>query len=154
MKTVLASAAEAELGALFINGRAAIHLRYILTSIAHIEPPTPIKTDNTTALGIIKDTVKQKRSKSIDMRYYWIQDKNEDNTFHIFWKPGIQNLGDYFTKHHSPSHHKQMRKHYILSATKQSGMRGCVDTQISTQKDICTIPGISLHTSLLFPYYD
>jgi hypothetical protein len=36
----------------------------------HPQPPTPLKTDNTTADGIANDAVKQKRSKAIYMTMY------------------------------------------------------------------------------------
>jgi hypothetical protein len=60
MREVLASAAEAELAALFHNGREACPLRTILEELDHAQPTTPIQTDNTTTAGIANDTVKQK----------------------------------------------------------------------------------------------
>jgi hypothetical protein len=32
----------------------------------------------------------------------------------IHWRAGKDNLADYFTKHHSPAHHKLMRLRYLL----------------------------------------
>jgi hypothetical protein len=32
--------------------------------------PTPLRTDNSTALGILNETIKRKRSKAMDMRYH------------------------------------------------------------------------------------
>jgi hypothetical protein len=43
-----------------------------LEKLGHPQPQTPLKTDNTTAVGIANDTVKQKHSKAIDMQFYWI----------------------------------------------------------------------------------
>ena len=57
---MVASAAEAEVGALFINAQLAAPMRTTLEELGHQQPPTPMKTDNTTANGIINDTVKQK----------------------------------------------------------------------------------------------
>jgi hypothetical protein len=34
-----------------------------------------MKTDNTTATGYINGTIKQKRSKAMDMLFYWIKDR-------------------------------------------------------------------------------
>ena len=42
----MSSAAEAELGALYINGRKTIEERNILEEMGHPQPPTPIQTDN------------------------------------------------------------------------------------------------------------
>ena len=64
-----ASAAEAELGALFHNGKEACPLRIGLEELGHPQPATPMAMDNNTASGIITNTVKQKRSKAIDMRF-------------------------------------------------------------------------------------
>ena len=33
-----------------------------------------------------------------------------------YWKPGSQNKGDYFTKHHPPHHHKYIRATYLYMA--------------------------------------
>ncbi len=54
---VMSSAAEAELGALFINAKEAVHLRRILLEMGHAQPRTPIQTDNSTAEGIINSRV-------------------------------------------------------------------------------------------------
>jgi hypothetical protein len=75
IKHVMSSATEAETGALFINGKEAIPLRQTLIELNHPQPPTPIQTDNSTATGIVNKTVKLKRSKAMDMRFYWAQDR-------------------------------------------------------------------------------
>ena len=58
LKFVASSAAEAELGALFVNGKETKNLRLILEEMGHPQPPTPIHCDNKTATGIANDTVK------------------------------------------------------------------------------------------------
>jgi hypothetical protein len=72
-----------------------------------------METDNTTATGYINGTIKQKRTKAMDMRFYWIKDRVKQGQFNVYWGPGYQNLADYFTKHHSPAHHKRIREIYI-----------------------------------------
>jgi hypothetical protein len=74
MKSVLSSATEAELGALFFNAKDAVELRTTLEAMGHPQQATPIQTDNECASGIVNDTVKQRQSKAIDMRFYWIKD--------------------------------------------------------------------------------
>jgi hypothetical protein len=76
---------------------------------------TDLTTDNTTADGIINNMVQQKLSKAIDMWFYWVKDREEQKLFNVGWAPGDTNLGDYFTKHHYPVHHKRMRPHYLMS---------------------------------------
>jgi hypothetical protein len=75
MSVVLSSATEAELGALFFNGKEAAMLRTTLHDMGHPQPATPIQTDNACAAGITNGTVKQRRSKAMDMRFYWIRDR-------------------------------------------------------------------------------
>ena len=113
LKNVMASASEAELGALFLNAREAATIRTTLVELGHPQPPTPIITDNKCAAGIANDTVKQKRSKAIDMRFFWIVDRIKQNMSLVHWRRGIENLADYFTKHHSPAHHRLVRSWYL-----------------------------------------
>jgi hypothetical protein len=61
LKLVAASAAEAELGALFLNVQEAKVLQLILTELGHPQPPTPIQIDNITTVGIFNNMIKQKR---------------------------------------------------------------------------------------------
>ena len=53
--------------------------------------------------------MKQKTSKAIDMRFYWVIDKVNQNQFLIYWRPGANIVGDYVSKHHFPAHHQTMR---------------------------------------------
>jgi hypothetical protein len=80
-----------------------------LTELGHIQPATPLCTDNSTAFGILNETIKQKRSKSMDMIYHWLTARVRRKQFDIYWWPGRDNLGEYHTKHHSAQHDKDMR---------------------------------------------
>ena len=55
----------------------------------------------------------QRKSRAIDMSFYWVRDRVNQGQFIIYWRPGVTNLGDYFTKYHSPSHHIKVRHHYV-----------------------------------------
>ena len=63
MREVLSSATEAELGALFHNGKEACPLRIALEEMGLPQPATPMSTDNNTASRITTDTVKQNNPK-------------------------------------------------------------------------------------------
>jgi hypothetical protein len=115
MREVLSSASEAELGALLHNGKEACPLCIALAKMGHPQEATPIETDNSTANGIATDTVKQKRSKEVDMRFYWIRDRVRPGQFHVYWGKGSRNRADYFSKHHPTSHHRQLRPVYLYS---------------------------------------
>ena len=109
LKLVAASSFEAELGGLFHNGQDGEHVRTILEEMGHEQPTTMMVTDNLAANNIANDIGKQKRSRAIDMRFYWIKDRVKMGHFHVFWRPGTENIADYWTKHHPASHHREMR---------------------------------------------
>jgi hypothetical protein len=114
MKNVMAAASEAEIGALFHNGQEATHMRNILKEMGREQTePTRITTDNSTADGFANKRTKIKRSKAMDMRFYWVQDRVEQGQFRIHWQSGADNHADYFTKHHPASHHQRVRSIYL-----------------------------------------
>ena len=124
IKAVMSSAAEAETGALYINARKAVEERNILQELGHKQPPTPIQTDNSTAEGIVNNRVQPKRTKAMDMRFHWLRDRANQKQFRFYWRPGTTNRGDYFTKHHPASHHRNMRPelltpHKVLMALRK-----------------------------------
>jgi hypothetical protein len=59
IKNMVASAAESEVGACFHNAQSGAPLRVTLTDLGHTQPPTPLRTDNSTAYGIVNETIKQ-----------------------------------------------------------------------------------------------
>jgi hypothetical protein len=105
LRNVMASAAESKVGALFLNCQEAIPLRNTLIKLGHPQPPIPLQTDNTTTAGFTKDTMKQKRSKAMDMCFHWIKCCVRQKYFRVYWRPGSENLANYHTKHHSTTHH-------------------------------------------------
>jgi hypothetical protein len=131
-------AAEAEVGGLFVNDQEAFSLQTTLAKLGHPQPPTSMKTDNSTAAGILaNNTLKQRKSRSMDMHFYWVRNQVAQNQFIIYWKSGTENLGDYFTKHFHASHHQLMRKTYLVPTADASKyaytqspriLRGCVNS--------------------------
>jgi hypothetical protein len=136
LKHVVSSAGEAEIGAFFINSKEGAVLHTTLEELGHPQLPTRMEKDNTTATGYSNGTIKQKRTTSMEMRFYWIKDRVKQGQFNVYWGPGYQKLADYFTKHHSTAHHKRMRKIYINAdkqpinrkAIRTSAWQGCVNT--------------------------
>ena len=114
----MSSAAEAELGALFVNAREAVHIRNILEEIGHPQPPTPIQTDNSTAEGVVNDKVQPKRMKPMDMRFHWLRCIMIHKPFRFHWRPGTTNLADYWTKHHPVTDNKNTRREILNQVNK------------------------------------
>ena len=68
------------------------------------------------------------------MNYFYVVDQVENKNFDIKWYPGRENLGDYPSKHHEASHHKEVRPIYLHEensprflprAETPSSLRGC-----------------------------
>jgi hypothetical protein len=69
LRHVMSSAAEAEIGSVFLNANEATILRTNLEEMGHPQPPTPLKTDNTTVMGYSNDTIKQRRTRAMDVGF-------------------------------------------------------------------------------------
>ena len=137
LKFVAGSAAEAELGALFLCGQKVKIFRRTLEEMGHPQPPTPIHCDNTTAVGIATNTVKRQRSRAMEMRYFWVADQVAQRQFDVQYHPGKENLADYGSKHHPTSHHIKVRPYYqhtknsprfLYRVPPPRTLRGCVGT--------------------------
>ena len=128
----MASAAEEELGLLFINAQYEAPISTTLIDMNHPQPSTLIQVDNYTAVGINNEAIKHSMPKSIDMRFYWKWCRINLEPFIVYWKPGKYNLGDYPTKHHSPTNHIMVLPvylHYPKGST--VALQGCVNSSIS-----------------------
>ncbi len=60
IKALMSLAAEAELGALFLNAKEVVYLRQILTKMGHPQPRTLIQTNNTMTEGAINNKIQPK----------------------------------------------------------------------------------------------
>jgi hypothetical protein len=160
MKSVMSSASEAEIGALFENCKRATILRTTLEEMGHPQPATPVQTDNSTACGIANKNLKQQRLRAMDMRFYWVRDRADQGQFKITWGPGSGNLADYASKHHPPAHHQAMRPLYLYTGDKANkqcnamltSLRGCVKPapMLSPMNQTCSkdeLAGIARHAS-------
>jgi hypothetical protein len=81
-------------------------LRTVSTALGHAQPATPILYDNAFAIGLANDNIKQKRSKSIDMRFHWLRGRVKQGQFTITYLAATLNLADFFTKTLSCAHHE------------------------------------------------
>ena len=88
---------------------------------------------------IINNTIKQKRSKAIDVHFDWLRDRVQQGHFHIFWDSGKNNLADFYTKHHPPSYHKRNRpiQSYVEGLSPES-LQGCIEMMNGGQMEAKT----------------
>jgi len=92
----MSSTQEAEIGGGFINARHSIPIRQTAAiKMNHQQGPTPLQFDNLCATGILTGELKQKQSKYMDMRFYWLRERAlEQKQLHVHWKCGETNLAD------------------------------------------------------------
>jgi hypothetical protein len=73
IKAVMSSAAEAELGALYINACEAVPQLQLLIEMGNPQPPTLMQTDNTTKKGVVNSNIQPRQTKAMDMRFHWLR---------------------------------------------------------------------------------
>ncbi len=84
IRAIMSSAAEAELEALYINAREAIPQRHTLKEMGHKQPPTPMQTNNTTAVGVVNSNIQPRRTKAMGMRFNWLRCREAQQQFRFF----------------------------------------------------------------------
>ena len=60
LRFVVASAAEAEIGAIFLNCQEGVIFKTTLEDLGHSQPKIPVHCDNATAVGITNNTIKDR----------------------------------------------------------------------------------------------
>ena len=107
-KAVMTLAAEAEIGAMFINTREAVPQQMMLVDMGHPQPQTPMQMDNSAVHSVVTNNVQPRRTKAMDMRFHWLRCIDAQGQFRYYWRLGTANLDNYWTKHHPSAHHKIM----------------------------------------------
>jgi hypothetical protein len=104
IKFVMASAAKSELAALFITAQEMIP--HCQTLIAMGWPQRPIQMDNSTAAGVTNKTIVPRRSKMMDMQFWWLRCRASQDQFCNYWDAGAKSWANPHTKHHPDTYHK------------------------------------------------
>jgi hypothetical protein len=98
LKHVMSSAAEAEIGAVFIDAKEGAVLRTTLEESGHKQPPIPMETDNTTATGYSNGTIKQKTYQGNGYALLLDQRSGETRIISHILGPRISKFGGLFQK--------------------------------------------------------
>ena len=133
MQHVMSSAMEVEIGAAFLTAKKACAMQTTLEEHGNPQPTTPLQVNNQTTVGFSNDNIKHHH-----MRFHWIQDRNQQGQFIVFWwAPGKTNLANYIKKHPSPAHHVDTRKVFFHDETQHLAngvvanlLQGCDSTSI------------------------
>ena len=137
LRFVIASAVEVELVALVHNCQDGLVFQQTLADLGHPQPQTLVHCDNATAIGIANNPVKCQWLPPMEMRFFWVGDKEAQNIYEICWHPRQENLSDYQSKHHTGAHHRNVRSWYLHQENSPrflprvatpSTLKGCVGT--------------------------
>jgi hypothetical protein len=94
LRFVVASAAEAELGALFLNCQEGMIFKTTLEDLGHPQPKIPVHCDNATTVGIATNTIKRQRSRVMEMSYFWTHEKDAQNCHRPwYWRETYPDYG-------------------------------------------------------------
>ena len=105
---VMTSAAEVEIGAMFINNWEAVPQRMTLVEMGHPQPRITMQMDKSAAHAVFTSNVQPIRTKAMDTKFHWLRCRDAQGQFRYYWRLRTANLGDYWTKHHPCAHHKIM----------------------------------------------
>jgi hypothetical protein len=114
IKFVMTSAAKSELAALFITAQEMIPHCQTLIDMGWPQPKSPIQTDNSKAAGVTNNTIVPRRSKSMDMRFWWLHCLVSQDQFCFYWDAGTKNWAGYNTKHHPGTYHEAHRSTHAI----------------------------------------
>jgi hypothetical protein len=106
IKFVMASAAKSELATLFVTAREMIPHHQTLIEMGWPEPKSPIQTDNSTAAGVTNKTIVPRRSKMMDMQFWWLRCQESQDQFRYYLDAGSKSWANYHTKHHPDTYHE------------------------------------------------
>lgn len=115
LDVVVAAATEAEYGSAYLNTKQIGPFKNTLEDLGHPQEPTLLFIDNKAAGGIANDTVTQRHSKAMDMRFHLVRDRVRQGQLRVTWAPGRTNLADYLTKAHPTKHFVSMRPFFITT---------------------------------------
>ena len=68
--------------------REAVYIRIILEEMGHKHFPTPLQTDNSMAEAVVNGKIQPKQTKAMDMGFHWLRDRECQDQFRIYWRPG------------------------------------------------------------------
>jgi hypothetical protein len=59
----------------------------------------------------------------MNMQFHRLHDRESQDQLKIYWQLGKMNLADYFTKHHPPNHHTNVRAEFLTKVQYQAEAR-------------------------------
>jgi hypothetical protein len=144
----MSSAAKAELGALYVNACKAVPMRQLLKEMGHKQPKTPIKTDNSTAFGVVTKEHPIATYKGHGHAFPLATLSQITKPIQVLLATRNHNQADYWTKHHCAAHHIKMRKEILTPKFILNALRA------SANRALATLGKVSSKQQMLSPLCD
>ena len=84
------------------------------------------------AEAVVNVEIQSKRTKAMDMPFHCLRDRECQDQFRIYWRPGKSNYAEYWTKHHPEKHHQNTLKEFLTPHILLEMLR--IEQQHSTTK--------------------
>ena len=120
MKPVYALAAKTELAALYVTAKTMVPIHQSLIEMGWPQGRSAIQPGNSTANDVIMTNVPQ-NLKAMHLSLHWLRYSEAHDQFWIYWAPGVNNWGDYSTKHHPPIYHQSKHNQYAGNLSTKLG---------------------------------
>ena len=104
----------------------------------------------------------------MEMQYFWLLDGETQRYFKFYYQPGLENLGDYPSKHHTADIHQHVQPYYVHMdnsptllprAMKPNTHRGCAEilgdpySKKSPLPSMCTSPRLAISPQIPITKY-
>ena len=95
---------------------------------------------------------------AMEMRYFWLLDREVQRYFKFYYQPDLKNLGNYPSKHHTANIHQHIRPYYVHMnnsptllprAMKPRTFQGCAEIVGDPYSKKSPLPSICV--SLIWP---
>ena len=63
--------------------------------------------------AVINGKIRPKQTKAMDIQFHWLRDRECQEQFRIYWRPGKLNYANYWMKHHPATHHKNTHREFL-----------------------------------------
>ena len=124
---MVAPAAGAGVGALYMGAQGAAGLRGCLGAMGWPQPATPLGAGNSTANGTTGNTMGQRRPKALGMRPYWLRGRVNQGQPYLYWESGKGNFAGHHSEHQPAAAHKLVGPTRTHVGGKPPGsLQGCI----------------------------
>ena len=108
-KSMMGSAAEAEVAATHVSAKEAASARQCLEEVGHPQPAARVRAGNAAAQEFANGATKKKRSRTFGRQLWWLKGREQQLQLHAAWGAGACSLAGYPAKRRASQRCKAAR---------------------------------------------